>query len=185
MHRRGRMDISFNAIAINDVQGFHLSSLDYSQFSLPIMDAMNSHFLTATAAVKRMAPQQSGVILALTANVARKPYENSGGFGVACAAIEAFCRQLAVEEGKNGIRVTCIRSAGSPDATNVDIAIAKHAKARGISKEDFLREFEQITMLKRLPLLREVAASAVFLASDKASAITAAVLNVTCGELAD
>jgi hypothetical protein len=40
-------------------------------------------------------------------------------------------------------------------------------------------------MLKRLPKLHEVANAAVLMASDHASAITAAVTNITCGELAD
>lgn len=142
---------------------------------------MNTHFITATAATRYMEKQGSGVILAITANAARKPYLNSGGFGVACAAIEAFCRQLSVEEGKHGIRVVCIRSAGSPDAPGVDKVFHLHAKNAGVSREAFETEFAERTMLKRLP----IANAAVLMASDNASAITAAVINVTCGELAD
>jgi len=41
------------------------------------------------------------------------------------------------------------------------------------------------TLLKRLPKLAEVANVAVLMASDHASAITAAVANVTCGEIVD
>jgi len=40
-------------------------------------------------------------------------------------------------------------------------------------------------MLKRLPMLAEIANIAVLMASDKSSAITAAVVNATCGEIAD
>ena len=40
-------------------------------------------------------------------------------------------------------------------------------------------------MLKRLPLVNEIASAAVLMASDKASAATAAILNLTCGEIAD
>jgi enoyl-[acyl-carrier-protein] reductase (NADH) len=39
--------------------------------------------------------------------------------------------------------------------------------------------------LKRLPKLAELANVAVFMASDRASAITGAVANVTCGEIVD
>ena len=67
---------------------------------MSIDNAMRTHFLTATAAARHMEPRGSGVILALTAQVARKPYVGSGGFGVACAAIEGLCRQLAIELGR-------------------------------------------------------------------------------------
>lgn len=181
----GGIDISFNAIGINDVQGAPLITMKYDQFAAPIRNAMASHFITATAVAKHMIKKGTGVILAITANVARKPYTNSGGFGVACAAIEGFCRQLAVETGRSGVRVICLRSAGSPDAPGVSEALDQHAQAEGVSRETFEYRFAESTMLKRLPLLKEIASAAVLMASDRASAVTAAVLNVTCGELAD
>ena len=41
------------------------------------------------------------------------------------------------------------------------------------------------TLLKRLPKLAEVANVAALMASDYASSMTAAVANVTCGEIVD
>lgn len=181
----GALDISFNLIGYSDVQGDALTKMEYENFSMPIGQAIQSHFITATVAARHMQQKKSGVILALTANAARKPYDNIGGFGVACAAIEGICRQLALEEGKHGIRVVCLRSAGSPDAPGVDEVFQKHAQNAGISREKFEEEFAARTMLKRLPRLAEVANAAVLMAADHASAITAAVTNITCGELAD
>jgi NAD(P)-dependent dehydrogenase (short-subunit alcohol dehydrogenase family) len=146
---------------------------------------MRTHFLTGTAAGRHMARQKGGVILALTAQVARKPYTNSGGFGVACAAIEALNRQLAIELGPHGIRVVTLRSSGSPDAAGVSAAIAEHARAAGVSLEEFKARIAEKTMLKRMPAVAEVASAAVIMASDRASAVTAAVTNLTCGEIAD
>ncbi len=54
-----------------------------------------------------------------------------------------------------------------------------------MSREAFERNLAEKTLLKRLPRLTEVANAAVLAASDKASAITGAVINVTCGEIAD
>jgi NAD(P)-dependent dehydrogenase (short-subunit alcohol dehydrogenase family) len=146
---------------------------------------MQTHYLTATAAVRHMAPKRSGVILAVTAQVARKPYPDIGGFGVACASIEAFHRQLAAEVGPYGIRVVCLRSAGSPDAPGVDAAWRRLAEGAGVSRDAWEAEIADRTYLKRLPRLAEVASAAVLMASDRASAITAAVINLTCGELQD
>jgi NAD(P)-dependent dehydrogenase (short-subunit alcohol dehydrogenase family) len=41
------------------------------------------------------------------------------------------------------------------------------------------------TLLKRLPTLDEVADFAAFVASDRASAMTGAIANLTCGSLVD
>jgi 3-oxoacyl-[acyl-carrier protein] reductase len=41
------------------------------------------------------------------------------------------------------------------------------------------------TLLGRLPTLDEVASVAAFVASDRASAMTGAIVNVTCGSLVD
>ena len=183
--KEGRIDISFNAISINDIQGSHLTEMTYEDFLSPISNAMASNFITATAAARQMKKNNGGVILAITANAGHNPYEYCGGFGIACAAIEALCRQIAAENGKHAIRVVCLRSAGSPDSPSVDNALNIHAKSEGITREEFDTQFVQKTMLKRLPLLREIANAAVLMASDKASASTATVLNLTCGEIAD
>ncbi|HEY8292840.1 MAG TPA: SDR family oxidoreductase, partial [Thermomicrobiales bacterium] len=113
------------------------------------------------------------------------PAADIGGFGVACAAIESFCRQLACEAGPQGVRVICLRSAGSPDAPGVDEVFQQHAANAGSSREDFEKRLAEKTLLKRLPRLAEVANAAVLMASDRASAITGTVLNVTCGQTVD
>jgi 3-oxoacyl-[acyl-carrier protein] reductase len=182
---RGRVDISFNLVNLGGAQGTPLTDMTQAAFAEPIGNAMRTQFLTATAAGRRMARQKNGVILALTAQVARKPYTNSGGFGVACAAIEGLCRQLATELGPAGVRVVALRSSGSPDAAGVAAAIAEHARAAGVSLDDFKARIAEKTMLKRMPAVAEIANAAVLMAADRASAITAAVINATCGEIAD
>ncbi len=185
MTSEGRLDISFNAISITDIQGALLTDMPYDDYMLPVSNAMKSYFITGTAAARQMQKNKTGVILAITANAGHNPYEFCGGFGIACAAIEAFCRQLAAENGRHGIRVVCLRSAGSPDSPSVNEALNIHANSEGITREAFDKQFVEKTMLKRLPLLYEIANAAALMASDKASASTATVLNLTCGEIAD
>jgi len=179
------LDISFNLIGTDGPQGESLVTMPVKDVVGPVEGAVRTHLLTATAAARHMARRHAGVILALTAQVARKPYAGSGGFGVACAAIEGLCRQLAVDLGADGIRVVALRSSGSPDAPGVAFAIGEHARLAGVSREVFEARIAEKTMLKRMPKMAEVASAAVLLASDRASAITAAVTNLTCGELAD
>jgi len=180
----GAIDISFNLIGLGGEQGQPLAAMARETFALPIENAMRTHFITATAAARHM-QKRGGVILALTAQVARKPYVASGGFGVACAAIEGLWRQLAIELGPDGIRLITLRSSGSPDAPGVAAAISEHAKAAGVTLDAFEARIAEKTMLRRMPKMAEIANAAVLAASDQASSITAAVLNCTCGEIAD
>jgi NAD(P)-dependent dehydrogenase (short-subunit alcohol dehydrogenase family) len=181
----GSVDISFNAIDMGDAQGALLVEMGLDWFTLPINNAMRTQFLTMTAAARHMMKQGGGVVLAITANAGEFPHLNAGGFGVACAAIEGLCRQLAVEAGSSGVRVICLRSAGSPDAPGVREAFKIHAKNAGMTLEEFEVYSARDTMLKHLPKLAEVANAAAIMASDYASAMTASIANVTCGLLAD
>jgi 3-oxoacyl-[acyl-carrier protein] reductase len=181
--QHGGIDISFNLIGLGGRQGDALTAMSVDAFCEPVVTAMRTHYLTATAAARHL--RRQGAILALTAQVARKPYLASGGFGVACAAIEGLWRQLAIELGPAGIRLVTLRSSGSPDAPGVRDAVTEHARAAGVSRETFEARIAEKTMLKRMPLMAEVANAAVLAASDRASALTAAVMNLTCGEIAD
>jgi 3-oxoacyl-[acyl-carrier protein] reductase len=185
VRKAGSIDISFNAIDLGDAQGAPLVEMTHEHFMLPIGNAMKTQFLTITAAARNMAEKRSGVILAITAQAGRKPYPNTGGFGVACAAIEGLCRQLAAELGPLGIRVICLRSSGSPDAPGVAAAMRLHAENAGISVEAMEERIAANTLLKRMPRLADVANAAVLMASNHANAITGAVANVTCGEIVD
>jgi 3-oxoacyl-[acyl-carrier protein] reductase len=181
----GRIDVSFCAIGLGGAQGTPLVDMNEGTFLAPVATAMRAHFITATVAARHMSRRGSGLILAVTAQVARKPYVNVGGFGVACAALEGLVRQLAAELGPSGVRVVCLRSGGSPDAPGVEAAWRSHAADEGISLQEWSNRIAERTMLKRLPLLAEVADAAVLIASDRASGITAEIVNLTGGELAD
>ncbi|WP_288879768.1 SDR family NAD(P)-dependent oxidoreductase [Pedobacter panaciterrae] len=177
MHAAGSVDISFNAIGWQDTQDIPLTEMALADFLRPINIAMETQFITATAAARVMMPSKSGVILSLTATPGGIGYANVGGFGPACNAVEAFSRNLAAELGPYGIRVVNIRSAGSPDSRIFKEAI----EAGGEKVQEFLKKMEDDTMLKQLPLMEDIANTAVFLASNMAGKITGVTIDVTAG----
>jgi 3-oxoacyl-[acyl-carrier protein] reductase len=170
--RAGRIDISFNAIRIHAVQNLPLVDMALGDFMTPITEAARTHFVTATAAARRMVARGSGVILLLSATSAHESRHQMGGFSLACAAIEALTRSLAGEVGRKGVRVVGLRPNFTPETSP------------GLSEED-LPQLVQDTLLGRLPRLAEVASTAVFLASDGAGAMTGAIVNLSCGALVD
>jgi NAD(P)-dependent dehydrogenase (short-subunit alcohol dehydrogenase family) len=174
----GRIDIVLNAIGFPVVQGVPLVDLQRDDFVAPIATWTMTQFLTARAAARHMVPQRSGVILTLSASPARLAVALTGGFGVACAAVEGLTRTLAAELSPQGVRVVCIRPHRIHDTLghNADFDMAPHA---------FRRLIEDMTLLKRLPTLDTVASTAVFLASDHAAAMSGAVANLSCGMSVD
>jgi len=186
LQRAGSIDISFNVIGIAYVQGTPLIEMKLEEFTKGITDVMRTQFLTMTAAGRQMSRQGRGVILAITATPAgRFVPTNSGNFGVACAAIENLCRQMAGELGPRGVRVVCLRSAGSPDAPGLDAFFRRLADRIGVSREALEADLAKSTMLKRMPKIAEVANTAAMMASDYASAMTGAIANESCGDAVD
>lgn len=178
VRKTGAIDVSFNVIGIPHVQGKPLVEQRVDDFAVPVMQYARSQFLTATTAARYMITRRSGVILMMTAPPARMGRPLVGAFGAACAAVEAFARTLAAEVGPYGVRVVCLRSSGPSEETGAGRHVEHQAKAAGVTRQ-------QCTMLRRLTTLEEVANVATFVASERASAMTATSVNVSCGLVVD
>src|SRR5712692_8399646 len=97
--------------------------------------------------------------------------------GSANAALMLVSVGLASAYGRQGIRVNAI----NPGVTLSERAKAGHAaegKTLGISEEEARRQGEQKIPLGRYARPEEIAAVAVFLASDRASYVTGAVISM-------
>jgi len=182
VEQAGSIDISFNAISIQDVQLIPLVDMSREDFMSPIVTGMTTHFLTARTAARHMAAQDSGAILTFSASAASAyfPGVHVGGFGIACTAIEALTKQLAAEIGQSGIRVNCLRSEGIPESW--EGAATEDWSASTGEIEDFLK---QRSLLGRVTTLADVGNAAAFLASDRAGATTGTVFNLTSGTVVD
>lgn len=183
LEEAGSIDILVNATSLRgDLQGTPLLEMSAEDFTLPIMIAAKTNFLTATAAARHMVKRSSGVIIMLSTSAAvlsgrDRKYHLTGGFSTACAATETFTRSLAGELGPQGVRVLCLR----PDALPETWGEHKENEPKG----EVWRYMEDGTALGRLPALAEVANAAVFAASDFSGAMTGTVLNLTCGSIMD
>jgi NAD(P)-dependent dehydrogenase (short-subunit alcohol dehydrogenase family) len=152
---------------------------------MPIATYARANFLTARAAARRMPEQGSGVILTITASPSRTAVPLMGGMAPAWAAIEALSRGLAAELGPHGIRVVCLNAAGMPETAQLTKVYGLHADAYGITNDAFQARQEELTLRKQLPTVTEIADVAAFVASDRSSAMTGAVANLTGGMIVD
>jgi NAD(P)-dependent dehydrogenase (short-subunit alcohol dehydrogenase family) len=183
----GRVDVSFNAVGIPDdgVLGVPLVEIDAERFSLPIAAYTTSYFLTARLAARRMIPNRSGVIMTVTALPARMGSRLNGGYGPALAAKEALTRDLSLELAPQGIRVVGLRPHGIPETDTMRQVYDSKAETLGITWEQFRDYLASTTHPRRVMTLDEVADAAAMMASDRASAMTGTIVNLTMGSLDD
>lgn len=182
--KAGRVDISFNAINVmkGGEQGSKLVDLNYEDFALPITTYTKTNFLTATAAVRHMRKQKSGVIMMITAIPSRMAVPGSTGFAPAWAAMEALARTIAVEAGPDGVRTIVLHSTGSPEtADSIAKTFTKDEKALQEFMEGWAKRAAQHQLLPNPTSLENVGAMAAFMASDKASATTGTWANMSAG----
>ncbi len=181
----GRVDISFNAIGVpdTDIVGVPLVELDLEQFALPITAYTTSYFLTARLAARRMVPNQSGVIMTVTAIPARRGTPLNGGYGPAQAAKELLTRELSAELGPHGIRVVGLRPHGIPESSSLKEVF--DAKKFDMTWEQWQELLASTSHARRASTLEELANMAAFTASDRASGITGATVDLTLGTLDD
>ena len=83
--------------------------------------------------------------------------------------------------GPQGVRVICLRSAGSPES----FPDSAKDETMGDRRDEIAEMIAAKTLLKCAPKLAEVGNVAALMASDYASPMTATVANLTCGTIAD
>jgi 3-oxoacyl-[acyl-carrier protein] reductase len=169
------IDISFNLIGLNDVQGTPLAEMTLNDFMAPIDTAMRGQFLTTRAAVRHMIPRGGGVILFFGGEGDPLRDYSIGGLQIAFHAVEDMRRQLATELGRHGIRTVTLRTGGVPES------IPDSYEGRG----KIVEMLEGATLLGRTATLADVGNVAAFVASEKARTMTVATVNVSAGALLD
>ena len=178
----GSIDVSFNLATRGDVQGIPLVEMKTEDFLRPITAGATTTFITSRAAARLMIEQGSGVILALDSGSANGS-PMMGGTGPADAATDAFVRNLAAEIGPQGVRVLGIWTAALPETFSRERLAAVDGRLAhdDAAYQGFLDNLDGMRMTRRSPLLAEVAATAAFLASEKAGAMTGTFVNATSG----
>lgn len=138
---------------------------------------LDGAFLACRWAARVMRAQGAGVIL-LTSSVSglfgfpfRTPYV------AAKWGIVGLAKALASELGPAGVRVNAI-CPGAVEGPRMDRVVAMEAAARGVSPKEVQQAFTEGVALRRFVAAEDVAAMALFLASDGAARITGQAIAV-------
>ncbi len=125
---------------------------------------------------------QGGCIINLGSIAGKRGSANNSVYCASKFGVTGLTQALAKELGPKGIRVNAvcpvlIQTDGLLKALDED-----DSPAAGKDVQEFIQQFaQQQSALKRLPTAAEIADMCVFLASNKASAVTGQSFNVDCG----
>lgn len=126
-------------------------------------------FLCCRAVLPGMIRRQSGAIINISSMWGQVGASCEVAYSAAKAAVIGLTKALAKEEGPSHIRVNCI----APGVIDTPM--------NGFLSPETMEELREETPLMRIGTPADVAAAAVFLASDAASFITGQILGVNGG----
>jgi NAD(P)-dependent dehydrogenase (short-subunit alcohol dehydrogenase family) len=125
--------------------------------------------------------EAKGSVVNVNSMVIRHSQPKYGAYKMAKAALLAMSHSLSTELGAQGIRVNTV-APGYIWGGTLQSYFAHQAGKFGTTVEEIYNAAAAGSDLKRLPTEDEVASAILFLASDLASGITGATLDVNCGE---
>lgn len=166
----GRLDAVINNFGTsNPAKDLDFIHTDPSVFLETVTLNLRSVFLAGQAAARHMA-NRGGSIINISSVSSTVADISQVAYGVSKAAINHLTRLIAVQEAGRGIRCNAIL----PGMTATD-AVEAHLT------EEFRSLFLRHIPLGRMGLSEEIAAAAVYLASDEAAYVTGQLLTVAGG----
>ena len=142
---------------------------------------LNHTFWGMRRALRHMLPAGSGRVLVISSVEGKHGKARVAGYVANKHAMNGLTKSVAKEVGPQGITVNAI----CPGLVLTDMVYERAGKGLGLSGVDELVAlYSKETALLRPVTVEEVAATAVFLASDAASGITGALVSVDGGTAA-
>lgn len=179
MERYGRVDILHNNVGIGagDDEILKLSEEYWDKIMSVNLKGM---FLSSRSVLPVMREQRSGSIINIS-SIAAICAISIVAYKTSKAGVNALTHQIAVDNAKYNIRANVIM----PGLMNTPMAIETISKARGVAKEELIRQRDaSVPLGGKMGTAWDVAYAALFLASDEAKFITGVMLPVDGGQSA-
>jgi 3-oxoacyl-[acyl-carrier protein] reductase len=133
---------------------------------------LTSTFTCVSAFLPAMLERSRGAIVTMSSAAARQAARSNAAYAAAKAGVVAFTRHLAAEVAPHGVRVNCV----APSAT-------ENERMLTWTTEEQRRDLAASFPLRRIGRPQDVAAAALFLASDASAWITGVTLDVAGGKI--
>jgi NAD(P)-dependent dehydrogenase (short-subunit alcohol dehydrogenase family) len=180
----GKIDILVNNSGIGGPTA-NVVDMNLEAWNEVISLDLTGSMLCCKHALKHMIPRRSGNIINIGAEGGRSGDGRSGypmrtPYCCAKMGVIGLTESLSIEVGQHNIRVNAVSPAAVKGERIISV-VQGRAVATGVPFEDLMAKITQNYSLGRMPEEAEVAAVAVFLASDESSIITGQTIAAHCG----
>jgi len=175
----GKVDILVNNSGIGGPT-VNVVDLRLQDWNEVLATNLTGSMLCAREVLKHMIPRRKGNIVNIGSDAGRFGYPMRSPYCVSKWGIIGLTETLAMEAGQYDIRVNCISPAAVKGERLINV-VRGRSKATGVPFEELMSKITEDYSLQRPTEEAEVAAAAVFLASNESSGITGHTLVVNCG----
>jgi NAD(P)-dependent dehydrogenase (short-subunit alcohol dehydrogenase family) len=137
-------------------------------------------FLCAKHVLPHLIEQRSGCIINITSIAGLQAYAYRSPYCASKWAMIGLTQTLAQEGGPHGITVNAI-APGPVKGPRIESVIRNRAAEMKLPYDEVVKQYVEPTALKRMVEEEDIAAMAVFLASEEGSNITGETLNISAG----
>jgi NAD(P)-dependent dehydrogenase (short-subunit alcohol dehydrogenase family) len=170
----GRIDVLFNNAGIPGVGVLHETPLDLWERVLRVN--VTGVFLATKYAVPHMIRQGSGSIINMSSSIAEIGLANRASYAASKGAVLALTRSMQVDYAVHGIRVNALL----PGTIHTPF-VEKYLRESYPNREDGLAVIRKRQLTQELGTPDDVAAAALFLASDESRFVLGTALFVDGG----
>ena len=174
----GKIDILVNDAGITRSGG--VANADIDEWMDVIATNLFGPFYIIRAVIPHMINAGGGSIVSISSLAGIRRMPEASAYSTSKGGLIAMAQSVAFDYGKYNIRSNII-CPGLTHTKNVDLMAENMGKAHGLEKEKVLEDMVRYSPARRLVPPDEIAAAAVYFASDESTTVTGAVLSVDSG----
>lgn len=174
----GRIDILTHAAGI--LRSCPVIEQEEEDWDAVINVNLRSTFLYCKYVGREMKRQGSGKMVLIDSCASKTGEAFNAVYCASKAGVRLLSQSLALELAEYGINVNSI-APGTINTEMISRCLHDRAPLYGLSYEEYLKEFNEATPLKRMGEPEEIGKLCVFMASDDAAFITGSSFNISGG----
>jgi NAD(P)-dependent dehydrogenase (short-subunit alcohol dehydrogenase family) len=176
VHALGGLDVLVNNAGIAGPTA-PVEELDPDEWEKVMQVDLTGTFNVTRLSIPHLKKSSAGVIINMSSVAGRFGYANRSPYSTAKWGLIGFTKTLSIELGGFGIRANAILP-GAVDGPRIQRVFEGRAKVSGKPIEQIKTEAMAVQSLKRFVDPKDIAALAVFLASDAAKSISGQMLPI-------
>jgi NAD(P)-dependent dehydrogenase (short-subunit alcohol dehydrogenase family) len=172
----GGLDVLVNNAGIAGPTG-PVEDINPDDFERTLAINITGQFLCTRLAVPHLKAAGGGAIINLSSAAGKFAFPLRTPYSASKWAVVGFTKSLAAELGPFNIRVNAILP-GAVEGPRIERVITAKADARGVPYEEMLANYTNLASMGRLIPPEDIAAMALFLASDDCGTLSGQALSI-------